>query len=116
MLPAVRPSTVLLVVAEVVNTDAQKEREAEPNQGTPRTVKVFGVPDACFKPSSDLVERPHRTHEHGTGVPALSHHAGDDERNHTGQEGTPIADVAVIAHFGGDAQLVNDADGVEVVE
>ena len=114
MLAKVGPSTVAFVVAEGVNTNAEEEGDGEPNQGAPGTVEVLGVPDASFKPSSDLVERPHGGDEHGTGVPALGHHAGDDECHHAGQERTPVANVAVVADFGGDTELVEGLHAVEM--
>ncbi len=116
MFTEVGPSTVAFVVADGIDTNAEEEGDGEPNQGAPRTVKVLGVPNACFEPSGDLVERPHGGEEHGTGVPALGHHAGDDERHDTGQEGTPVANVAVVADLGGDPELVEGLDAVEVPE
>ena len=116
VLAKVGPSTVAFVVTEGVNPNAEEEGNGEPNQGAPRTVEVLGVPDASFKPSSDLVERPHGSDEHGTGVPALGHHAGDDECDHTGQKCAPVANVAVVADFGGDTELVEGLDAVEMPE
>ena len=116
MLTKVGPTAVLFVVSEVVNSSAQEERETEPNQGTPCAVEVFVVPNTSLKPSSDLVQSPHGPYEHGTGVPSLSDHSCDDERHDTGEEGTPVADVAVIPFFGGDAQLVNHAHRIEVID
>ena len=116
MLAKVGPASVFFVVADGVDSNANEKREAKPDQSTPRSVKILVVPNTGLKPSSDLIQSPHGADEHGTGVPALSDHAGDDESDDTREEGTPIADVAVIALFGRDAQLVNHANRVEVID
>ena len=116
MLAKVGPASVFFVVADGIDSNANEKREAKPDQSTPRSVKVLVVPNAGLKPCSDLIQGPHGADEHGTGVPALSDHASDDKSDDTREEGTPIADVAVIALFGRDAQLVNHANGVEVID
>ena len=116
MLAKVGPASVFFVVADGIDSNANEKREAKPDQSTPCSVKVLVVPNTGLEPSSDLIQSPHGADEHGTGVPALSDHAGDDESDDTREEGTPIADVAVIALFGRDAQLVNHANRVEVID
>ena len=114
VLAEVGPAAVALVVAQGVDSHADEERDGKPDEGAPGAVEVLGVPDTGFKPSSHLVECPHRSDHHGTGVPSLSDHAGDDQRDHTGQEGAPVAEVAVVARFGGDTELVEGLNAVEV--
>ena len=84
MLSEVCPTAEAFMVANGVNSNTQEEGDGEPNERAPRSVKVLAVPDSSLKPSSDLVQRPHRTNEHGASVPAFCHHTGDDESNHTG--------------------------------
>ena len=114
VLAEVGPTAVALVVAHGVDPHANEERDGEPDECAPGAVEVLCVPDTGFKPSSHLVECPHRSDHHGAGVPSLSDHAGDDQRDHTGQEGAPVAEVAVVARFGGDTELVEVLDAVEV--
>ncbi len=104
------------MVADVVNGDTDEERETKPQPGGQRGIEVLIVPNTTLEPGRHLIEHPHRPGEHGTGVPTLGDHAGDDQGNHPGQEGVPVADVAVITVDGRDAELVHDVNAVEVPE
>ena len=114
MLATVGPATVSLVIADRVHTNTEEKRDGEPNQGAPGSVQVFVVPHAGLEPCGDLVQHPHGAQKHGSSVPSLGDHACDDQRNNTGQKGGPIPHVAVVAVFGGDAQLVENLDRIEV--
>ena len=114
MLSEVGPTAVAFMVPYGIDSNTEEEGDGKPNQGTPRSVKILVVPNSCFKPSSHLVERPHRTNEHGTSVPSLRHHTGDDKGNNTGQESAPIAGIAVVSVLRSDAELVDHIDAVEV--
>ena len=46
VLASVGPPTVIFVVADGIDTDADEERDGEPNQSTPCAVEVFVVPNA----------------------------------------------------------------------
>ena len=63
-----------------------------------------------------MVKCPHGPDEHGPRVPAFGNHTSDDQGNNTGQERCPVTDVAVIAIFGGDAELVGYTDASKVVK
>ena len=116
MLTEVGPSAVLFMIRDGVNPDAHEEGDAQPNQSTPTAVEVLVVPNAGFKPSSDLVQSPHGPDKHGSCVPTLCGHARNDEGDDTCQEGGPISDVAMVAVFHREPELVGNTDAVEVVQ
>ena len=116
MFTKIRPATVLFVVADGVYSNTQEEGDAEPNQCAPCTVEILVVPYAGFEPSSDLVQRPHGPHQHGSGVPTFSNHARHDQGHNTGEERCPVTDVTVVTFLCCDAELIDNTHRAKVVK